>query len=242
MADTLDGVTAAPAARSARGEQTRQLILETALRLFREDGYDATTMRAVAAAAGVSVGNAYYYYESKEHLIQAYYEQIGTTHRALAMPRLADTRPLADRLRIALRTHLEVCEPYRAFAGGFFKVAADPRSPLSPFSAESAVARDEAIDFFATVVDGSSARMPAALRAELPRLLWLMHMGVVLYWVHDRSPGAEKSYELVDRVVPLTVKAIALSRLPGVRGLLDDVLALVRALSPDQRGTAPPTP
>src|SRR5829696_9004862 len=123
---------------------------------------------AAAAAGGVSVGNAYYYYESKEHLIQAYYEQIGTTHRALAMPRLADTRPLADRLRIALRTHLEVCEPYRAFAGGFFKVAADPRSPLSPFSPQSAVARDEAIDFFATVVDGSSARMPAALRAELP--------------------------------------------------------------------------
>jgi len=41
-----------------RGEATRRAIVETALRLFRERGYDKTTMRAIAAEAGVSVGNA----------------------------------------------------------------------------------------------------------------------------------------------------------------------------------------
>lgn len=230
----MPGPTATPPARSARGEQTRTLILDTALRLFREDGYDATTMRAVAASAGVSVGSAYYYFESKEHLIQAYYDEIGKAHRALALPRLATSRSLADRLRVALLTHLEVSEPYHAFAGGFFKVAADPGSPLSPFSPQTAPARDAAIGFFGTVVDGSSTRVPAALRAELPRLLWLLHMGVVLYWVHDRSPGAEKSRQLVDRLVPLVVRLIGLARLPGLRGALDEALALVHALSSDE--------
>ena len=56
----------APTAVSAKGEQTRALILETAMRLFQERGYDKTTMRAIAAEAGVSVGNAYYYYAGKE--------------------------------------------------------------------------------------------------------------------------------------------------------------------------------
>ena len=128
--------------RSARGEQTRELIVTTALRLFREQGYDATTMRAVATAAGVSVGNAYYYFGSKEHLIQAFYDELGEQHRALAGPRVAEHADLAGRLRAALLSQLDVMVPYRGFAGGFFKTAADPQSPLSPFSSESAPARD----------------------------------------------------------------------------------------------------
>ena len=239
MPATLGGVPAPSAPRSTRGEQTRSHILATALRLFRDEGYDAATMRAVAAEAGVSVGNAYYYFESKDHLIQAYYEEIGKAHRELALARLTGVRDLAERLRVALDSHLEVIEPYHAFAGSFFRVAADPRSPLSPFSAESAPAREEAIRFFATVVDGSSTRIPAALRAELPRLLWLLHMGVVLYWVHDRSPGARRTAELVERGVPLAVKLIGLARLPGVRGALDDAIALIRSLMPPEPAIAP---
>ena len=70
--------------RRARGEQTRQLILETALRLFRERGYAETTMRAIAKEAGVAVGNAYYYFDSKEHLIQGFYDRNQQAHRAAA--------------------------------------------------------------------------------------------------------------------------------------------------------------
>ena len=52
-----------------RGELTRQKLVEVALRLFREDGYQATTMRRIAAEAGVSLGNAYYYFASKDELV-----------------------------------------------------------------------------------------------------------------------------------------------------------------------------
>ncbi len=220
-----------PEPRSARGEQTRSRILATALGMFRDQGYDATTMRAIAAAAGVSVGNAYYYFRSKEDLIQAFYDDIGRAHRALAERRLAGRRDLADRLRVVLLAHVDVIEPYHAFAGSFFKVAADPASPLSPFSGQSGPARDEATRFFATVLDGSGAKIPAALREELPGLLWLFHMGVILYWVHDRSPGAAKTRLLVEGAVPLVVKLIGLGRVPVLRGAVDDVLALLRALA-----------
>ena len=59
--------------RGSKGEQTRRAIAEAALRLFREQGYEATTMRAIAKEAGVATGNAYYYFGSKEELIDAYY-------------------------------------------------------------------------------------------------------------------------------------------------------------------------
>src|SRR5690606_28688410 len=48
--------------RSARGLQTRETIAAAARSLFLERGYEATTMRAVAERAGVSLGNAYYYF------------------------------------------------------------------------------------------------------------------------------------------------------------------------------------
>jgi AcrR family transcriptional regulator len=216
--------------RSVKGEQTRELILTTALRLFREVGYDATTMRAIAREAGVSVGNAYYYYASKEHLIQGFYDTLVTQHREVARPRLDGVRDLATRLRITIRTHIELMQPYHEFAGGFFKSAADPNSPLSPFSTESTPSREEEIAFFREVVEESDAKIPKQLRDDLPRMLWLFHMGIVLYWVHDSSDGVARTYELVDRAAPLVVKLIGLARLPGTKSVLDDMLDLIHAL------------
>jgi AcrR family transcriptional regulator len=222
----------APQPRSTKGEQTRELILTTALRLFREQGYDATTMRAIAGEAGVSVGNAYYYFDSKEHLIQAFYDALVRQHREVARPLIEGERDLAERLRIAVRTHIELIQPYHAFAGGFFKTAADPNSPLSPFSSQSAPARAEEVGFFAEVVDGSDAKIPQQLRADLPELLWLYHMGVVMYWVHDTSEGLAHTFELIDRTAPLVVKLIGLTRLPGTKSVLEDVLNLLHTLRP----------
>ncbi|MFN9457465.1 MAG: TetR family transcriptional regulator [Acidobacteriota bacterium] len=44
----------------ARSEQTRRRIYEAALAAFREKGFEETTMRAIAARAGVATGAAYY--------------------------------------------------------------------------------------------------------------------------------------------------------------------------------------
>src|SRR5579859_3770060 len=72
----LNAFKAGVMAETVRGEQTRALILDTALRLFRERGYGRTTMRAIADEAGVAVGNAYYYFGSKEHLVQEFYTRL----------------------------------------------------------------------------------------------------------------------------------------------------------------------
>src|SRR5919197_2117334 len=72
--------------RTPKGEQTRALILRTALDMFRERGYEETTMRAIAARAGVALGNAYYYFRSKEHLVQAFYARTHEEHLAACRP------------------------------------------------------------------------------------------------------------------------------------------------------------
>jgi len=224
---TLTGVTDSA---TAKGEQTRELILSTALRLFREQGYGKTTMRAIANEAGVSVGNAYYYYGSKDHLMQAYYDLLQDQHREVVEPILAAEKAFVPRLAGVLRAWLDVAAPYHEFAGTFFKTAADPRSPLSPFSDESRPARDASIDVFRRVIDGSDLKLPGDLKSELPELLWLLQMGVVLFWVHDQTDDVRRTRALVDRAVPLVDRLLRLTRIPGVRGVTNDVVALIRSI------------
>jgi AcrR family transcriptional regulator len=213
--------------RRARGEQTRQVILETALRLFQERGYADTTMRAIAKEAGVAVGNAYYYFDSKEHLIQGFYDRNQAAHRAASEEVLAASTDFAARLRGVLHAGIDVNAPYHSFAATFFKTAAEPSSPLSPFSRESSPARDAAIGLFRDVVEGSSAKLDPELRKELPELLWLGWMGVVLFWVYDKSPGQRRTRRLIDGAVPLIDRLVALSRLRVLRPALRQILALI---------------
>ncbi|MDG4802517.1 TetR family transcriptional regulator [Micromonospora sp. WMMD980] len=215
---------------TARGEQTRRLILDTAMRLFRERGYARTTMRAVAEEAGVSVGNAYYYFGSKEHLIQEFYADTQREHRAAAAPVLARERDFAARLAGVLHAGVDVLSPYHSFAGTFFKTAAEPTSPLSPFSTDSSPARDASVSLFREVLTGSTARLDDELRETLPELLWLGYLGVVLYWVHDRSPGQARTRQLVDGVVPLVDRLVGLSRLRVLRPVTRQALTLIHTL------------
>ena len=232
MSDTFMPVTTPADEPVLRGEQTRRLILDTAVRLFREHGYDRTTMRGIAQAAGLSVGNAYYYFPSKEHLVQEFYARIQDEHRTALEPLLASRTGFADRLHAAYRTGLDAMRPYHGFAGKFFRIAADPESPVSPFSAESTPARERSVALFREVVAGSTTKIDPELRADLPELLWLLHMGVTLFWVHDRSPGQAKAALLVDRAVPLVDRLVGLSRLKVLRPLTREVIALYRALRP----------
>ena len=224
-------MTAPRAEPSPRGRQTRDRIVETALRLFREHGYEATTMRLIAAEAGVSVGNAYYYFPSKQHLVQAYYDASQELHAAAARPVLDRETGFAERLHGVLRSRVDTMQSEQAFAVDLFRSAADPRSPLSPFSAESAPARAVAVSLYVEAVEGAvGLKVPPDLRVALPELLWLYQMGVVLFWVYDDSPGAARTYALVDGTAPIVARLVGLARYRLLRGVVTDVLELVERL------------
>ncbi len=145
----------------------------------------------------------------------------------------------AARLRGVLLAWLGVAAPYHTFAGKFFKIAAEPTSPLSPFSPQSAPAREASIGIFREVLDGSRIKVDAELRQQLPELLWLLHMGVVLFWVHDQSPGAAATSTLIKRTVPLVDRLIGLSRLRVLRPITRDVVRLIDEVRRDAAPTGP---
>lgn len=210
-------------------EGTQARILEAALDLFRDRGFEDTTMRAIAARAGVSLGNAYYYYRSKDHLVQAFYGRSHDEHLAACDRRLDGVRTLKERLRLAFRIKLELIEPYHRFAAVLFRSAADPASPLNPFSPESLPVRAQATALLARVVEGSNARIPKDLRAALPNLLWLYEMGLILFWIHDPSTGRRRTVGLMERSIELIVKLVGLASLPFMRPVRRLALRLVPA-------------
>lgn len=100
---------AAPAAEPPEHE-SRRLILDTAARLFREQGYAATTLRTIAAACGMKAGSLYYHFAGKDEIVaevlrigvQRTYDDVRAAVQAL--PPGADAQAL---LGTAVRAHLQ---------------------------------------------------------------------------------------------------------------------------------------
>ena len=221
------------AARTQRGEQTRTAIFEAALALFREHGYEATTMRAIAERAGVSLGSSYHYYPSKSHLVLDFYRHVHARHLAACAPVLARERELGARLRGVIRAVVMTCEPFHDVSASIFSTVADPASPLNAFGADAGALRDEVIALYGEVVEGSDARIPADVAAELPRLLWLYQMGVLYFWMLDSSPARLRTLEVVDETSDLIARLLSLANLPPLRRSRQRLLALVRTIAQD---------
>jgi AcrR family transcriptional regulator len=211
----------------AKSDDTRAKITETAIASFRERGYDQTTIRLIASEADISVGNAYYYFPTKNHLVQELYLRVQGDHLARVADKLATTTDIAKRLEIALLGGLDALAPYHESAPGFLTAAISPTSAVSPFGPDSTVSREMAIEVFRTVVDGSTNTIPADLKRQLPELLWMAYMGLALYWVYDTSPAATKSRKLASRASKLFGTVLPLARLPFARGPLNELLGLI---------------
>ncbi len=75
--------------RERKRQETFERIAETGLRLFVENGYEATTLEAIAAASGISRRTFFYYFESKEEILQhfqgsGFHEALGPTLLAIS--------------------------------------------------------------------------------------------------------------------------------------------------------------
>jgi AcrR family transcriptional regulator len=245
LTETIPAEAGTGAVKTRKGEQTRAQILDTALELFRERGYEETTMRAIAEAAGLSVGNAYYYFRAKEHLVQAFYERSHEEHLEACREILESEKDFSARLLGVMRKKIDTAMPYHRLSGVLFRTAADPRNTLNPFSEESRPLRERSTALFAEVLEGSNLKIShKALKAELPNLLWMYHMGMVLFWIHDDSPGCVRTYRLIDRTVTLVVRLITLAKLPILRPLTRTVLGLMEDLrkTPEELGADAPAP
>jgi len=220
-----------------KSEETRERILEAALAIFRERGFERATMREIAASAGVAVGAAYYYFESKEAIVMAFYGRAQEAMRVELERRLDVCRSLEERLRTIVGYKLEYFSPNRKLLGAL-TAHTDPEHPLSPFSAETAAIREQDIAFFERAVTESKVKLPATVAPYLPRLLWMYQMGLILFWVYDRSPEQQRSALLFEKTLKMLLLTLKLAGLPFLRPMHRLAGELLEVLYDDAKGKA----
>jgi len=213
-----------------KAEGTRGRILETALNLFRERGFDQTAMRDIATTAGVAVGAAYYYFESKEALVMAFYEEANVTMHDRIEAALSKKTDLKSRLRAVIDVKFEYFAPNRKFLGALLRHAADPEHPLSPFSKETQTIRERDMLHFSEALDGCNLKLPDDVRPHLPKLLWLSQMGLILFWIYDRSENQTRTERLVDKSLGIIANLLKLSTSPFLRPVRRTAIELLEAL------------
>lgn len=216
-------------ASTSKGEQTRELIFATALELFRDRGFDATTMQDVAAAARVAKSAAYYYFPSKEALVAAYYDRIQTQQEQICAELFASTDDLKKRLHAALLTKFDLAQNDRKLLGIIFRYAGEPAHPLSCLGPATADFRIRAMRTFAeALAPHGKSQLPRDLQQLLPLALWSLQMGLLVLFIYDNSPGQKRTRSLATGSLDLTLRLLTLAKLPVLKPVRTRVLNLLR--------------
>ena len=181
---------------TAKAEQTRQRIFDTAIALFVEKGYEETTLRDIAAAARCSLGLAYRYFTCKEDFVIALYRRNAALSEA-RVQQMART-PLAERFYETMRGMLADVTPHREAYVGVFGSAMNPRSKVGVLGESTADIRAHSQGIFDLMVTGASdaPRQPQA--EQISTLLYSAHFLVLLFWINDRTPDCRATQGLLD--------------------------------------------
>jgi AcrR family transcriptional regulator len=221
---------------TTKAEETSTRILEAALSLFRQQGFDAATMREIATAAGVATGAAYYYYPSKEAIVLDFYQRASEAMQPKIREALNGRSRLDTRLRALIDIKLQQFAENRAVLRALLRSGADPKHPLSPFGAQTAAIRETDLGWFREILIDCGFRIPRDLEPHLPGVLWFFQMGIILFWIVDDSPNQARTAQLLDVAVPNVARLIRVSSLPFLRPIRKGAIEIVEIVKGVQQG------
>jgi AcrR family transcriptional regulator len=210
-----------------KGERTREHILNTALSLFIDKGYDATTMREIAAAADCSLGLTYRYFARKEDLVLALYWR--TADEQAAHVQSLPPAPLADRFAQAMHAKIAQIAPYRDALGALFGAALTPNSGVAVLGERTSDIRERVSSVFYTLVAGSTDAPRERQARQLAIVLYALHLALLLFWLHDRSSDHRATNDLIKLARDTLALVRPVLRLPPVSKAL---ARLAQAISP----------
>src|SRR5687767_13941712 len=102
---TRSGTTTEP--ETFRGTSKRERILRAAIDVFAEHGYFNAKVAQIAKSAGVADGTIYLYFDGKEDLLVTIFREHTRSYLQSLEQQLANVNAADERLRIAVRHHME---------------------------------------------------------------------------------------------------------------------------------------
>jgi TetR/AcrR family transcriptional regulator len=147
-------------------------ILNKALELFSRKGYDATSVREICEAAGITKPTLYHFYGSKEGVYRALVNGSLDSFRAQLLARIEEPGPVRDRLRSVARSYFEIARGNRELVRFMLALTHNPSS--SAPAADIPRFYEEVVALVARVVEEGVARGELRPGATEPRMLALM--------------------------------------------------------------------
>lgn len=206
-----------PPGPTPQSEERREALYRTATRLFARDGYEATTMRAIAREAGVSPGLLYRYFPSKRAVVLRLYDELSGAFADRA-EELAG-RGWRERFKVALLTSIETLAPHRDTLIALLPtLVADPDEGL--FAARTAFSRRRVQSVFERVVAEAEDAPASEVVPAVGRLLYVAHLGLLLLWFLDRTEDQRATYGVVGLLDGLLRPVAWALRLRRIRGMV----------------------
>jgi len=172
----------------SRAEGTRSEILRAAARLFRDRGYQATTLRDIAAIVNMKAGSIYYHFDSKDEILAEVLDLgIERIHHGVrdALAALPAKTPAVEAIELAIRMHLEVLLEYGDFTSANIRVYG--QIPESARRRNDPV-RQAYADFWTALL--TRARREGAVRRDIGvKMLRLLLVGSLNWTVEWYRPG-----------------------------------------------------
>jgi AcrR family transcriptional regulator len=210
---------------TVQGTAARERLYATALAMIAERGYEATTLREIAKEAGVSVGLLYRYFPSKQAVIVALYDDLSADFAREASSMMPGA--WRDRFVFALETSLHALKPHRVALCALVPVLiGHPDDGV--FADRTAFSRQRVQRVFEDAVVSATDAPKAPLAAALGRVLYLVHLSVLLWWLLDKTPKQRTTSALVALTRQLLPSAALTLRLPPIRRFVIAMDELIR--------------
>lgn len=183
---------------------TRQRILETARKLFAQEGFETATTRDIARLAQIAAGTLFNYFPSKESIVlclaseahakatEAFWQNVPTQGSALS---------LEEELFAHVAAGLRKLKPYRKF----LPVALE--TSLSPLVNHSSESEPSLRTAHLETVSHIAARhgYQEVFSAVAGQLYWTLYTGLLAFWAKDASPRQEDTLALLDQSLSMFV-------------------------------------
>lgn len=208
-------------ALTAKAEETRNRILETALKLFQEKGYEETTLRDIAEAAECSLGLIYRYFGRKEDMVMELYERLANE----LIEHVSGLQPLslADEFERTMLAAVDRLVPHQDALGALFAAGMNIKSGVAVLGSSTTSIRVKMRNLYRLVIERATNAPRKKQIDGLADIFYGAHLAVILFWLYDRTANKKATGELIHfmrdclalirPILGLPLVAAALSRL-----------------------------
>lgn len=198
MPHALNMFTEHVQSRAAARDETRAKVLSSAERLFRQQGFAATTVRQIATDAGVSTGTVMGVGDKDGLLIEVFDEWIAAVHRDRQSGGEAQDSLTPDR---AIDAVIGLLAPFLRYFAEDPALSRQYSSIIVRGTHESAIFRDLAVALVAELRDVlARAGLSGAAAERAARVVYFAYLGIVMTGGNHASGGASVPDQLRDVV------------------------------------------